>query len=137
MAFARVKTRDLEKASFLATSRGLEHYVHSFGEGFDDWTTLQFTNVRGKLAFEALCQENGIIVDGQQIVQRMLDKVIEGEEAEEVIEGLTAGMVNALNRSGAKLTCKECGLPIPKYTGRYPGKCPECGGELTVNSNKG
>lgn len=136
MAFARVRTRDLERASHLATSQGLEHYIHSFGEDFADWTTLQFTNERGKAAFESLCQDNGITVDGAQVVQRMLDKVIEGEEANEVIEGLTAGMVNAMNKSGAKLKCKECGLPIPKYTGRYPSKCPECGGELEVNVKK-
>ena len=45
-------------------------------------------------------------------------------------EGLTKGMRNAYSRNENKMVCQECGLPVPKYPGRYPRLCPECGAEL-------
>lgn len=44
-------------------------------------------------------------------------------------EGPTRGMKNAYaKRMEARYKCVECGSMIPKYEGRYPGKCPECNG---------
>ena len=45
-------------------------------------------------------------------------------------ETITAGIKNALSRGETKFSCPECGLPIPKYPGRYPVKCPDCGSML-------
>ena len=36
----------------------------------------------------------------------------------------------------AKTVCKECGMPVPKYEGRYPKKCTECGAELEYECKK-
>jgi hypothetical protein len=130
MSFSRVRVQDVEKISELATARGLEHVIHSFsGEGYADWATFQFTNERGRRAFENLCAENSVTVDGTQVINKMLDSVLSGKKPDKVIdEALTKGMKNAIK--GPKLKCKECNLPVPKYKGRYPGKCPDCKGEL-------
>ncbi len=40
---------------------------------------------------------------------------------------ITKGMANA---GSQHLACKSCGLKIPRYPGRYPKKCPDCGGEI-------
>ena len=46
-------------------------------------------------------------------------------------EAPTKGMRNAYaKRMEARYKCAECGAVIPKYEGRYPGKCPDCNGEL-------
>lgn len=55
--------------------------------------------------------------------------------AEELInryldEKLTRGIKNALGKSGGKKGCPHCKLLVPKYPGRYPNNCPECGKEL-------
>jgi len=52
------------------------------------------------------------------------------------LESATPGMKNAMKRSlEAKFVCKKCEAPIPKYPGRYPGKCPDCGGKLEEPSS--
>ena len=53
--------------------------------------------------------------------------------AEELIdvylsEGMTTGLRNAYSRLEGRFKCDDCGLVMPKYKGRYPGVCPECGG---------
>ena len=48
---------------------------------------------------------------------------------------VTTGMKNAmskLDQSGYK--CRKCNTSIPRYTGRYPGKCPDCGTPLYILS---
>lgn len=211
-AFCRIKVEDVETVSNLALARGLEHNIMPFEGNYKDWVTIQLTNDRGRRAFENLCAENGVIVDGTQIVHRMMDNVLEGVSAERVIdealkkqgwkylgvdpddehesykkkvgdvnihvyrfsdetdwewyietikgkfrskkgqgksaedamskaekfakkwkgvdEALTKGMKNVMSKN-AKYKCGDCGLSIPKYQGRYPKFCPECGGELT------
>lgn len=39
---------------------------------------------------------------------------------------ITAGMARAMAIHGAARQCPHCKLGIPKYPGRYPGKCPRC-----------
>ena len=46
-------------------------------------------------------------------------------------EQLTMGIRNALSRGKVRVTCAECGMPIPVYPGRYPDNCPECGKPFT------
>jgi hypothetical protein len=47
---------------------------------------------------------------------------------------ITSGMQKALGKlPGSGYECPECGLLVPKYTGRYPGKCSNCGTELLKN----
>lgn len=43
---------------------------------------------------------------------------------------ITKGMANAMSKNGSKLTCPDCGLAVPSYTGRYPSACPDCGAAL-------
>lgn len=132
-AFCRVRQDDAQQISELATARGLEHNILPFpGERYSDWVTFQLTNERSKRAFENLCAENNVTVDGTQVIHRMMDTLLSGVSPKKVIdEALTNGMKNAL-RVGAKFVCSECGLSVPKYAGRYPGKCPECGGDLAA-----
>lgn len=44
-----------------------------------------------------------------------------------VNEGLTPGVLNALNRNRSRRVCDACGFPLPVYPGRYPSACPHCG----------
>ena len=41
-------------------------------------------------------------------------------------EGLTTGVLNALNKQRNRTVCRSCGFPVPVYPGRYPTKCPHC-----------
>ena len=41
---------------------------------------------------------------------------------------ITPGMARAMG--GPVCTCSDCHLSIPKYRGRYPQKCPDCGAVL-------
>lgn len=43
---------------------------------------------------------------------------------------ITHGQYKALMREGAARTCLECHQCIPKYSGRYPKNCPDCGGNV-------
>lgn len=47
--------------------------------------------------------------------------------AKNLILEYTIGIRNALHRHSPKLVCPSCDFAVPKYPGRYPGKCPECG----------
>ena len=51
---------------------------------------------------------------------------------EEIIdEKITHGMKRAMGRyENNRAICIDCNLVIPKYPGRYPSKCVECGGQL-------
>lgn len=42
---------------------------------------------------------------------------------------ITQGMANAMGAAPARV-CGKCSLAVPKYPGRYPSKCPACGGKL-------
>jgi len=139
--FARVKIEDADKMSELAANRGLEHNILPFpGQRFSDWVTFQFTNARGKRAFENLAAQNGVTVDGQQLVARMLDNVLAGEHPSKVVEDIlearrklcnvTPGMARHAGAGRIKYRCKACGLTIPVYPGGYPNSCPQCGGTL-------
>ena len=129
--FARIKAERAEEMSHLAKHRGLEHIILPFpGELFSEWVTFQFTNDAGRRSFESICNENGVQLDGQQIVNTMIDSVVDGFNADDIVEAVvtrkfTRGMANR-----AKFKCRDCAAPIPKYAGRYPSKCPECGGQL-------
>ena len=45
---------------------------------------------------------------------------------------ITPGMANRFSASAnrVKMRCDQCSLGIPVYKGRYPRKCPSCGGAL-------
>jgi len=49
---------------------------------------------------------------------------------------VTKGQYNALKRGPSARSCssEECSYSIPKYVGRYPSSCGDCGGELAVPS---
>jgi len=49
-------------------------------------------------------------------------------EALKLTPGLENMMRNYPKPSGRN--CSECGFGLPKYPGRYPGKCPSCGAVL-------
>ncbi len=42
-------------------------------------------------------------------------------------ESLTPGMINAWNKQHGKLVCPSCNFVLPKYVGRYPETCGNCG----------
>lgn len=52
--------------------------------------------------------------------------------ATEVNEGfkITRGMKRAYERMNGVKKCPGCGMVVPRYPGRYPSKCPHCGGKL-------
>jgi len=65
-------------------------------------------------------------------MDKLIDQVVKGSDPVEVIEAnVTKGMANTYKKSGHSLVCKSCGLHVPKYPGRYPVSCPNCGGKLT------
>ena len=129
-AFCRIRKEHAQSMSELATFQGLEHDILEFsGDKYSGWVTFRLTNHLGGLAFENLCAENHVTIDGTQVVHQMMDTVLAGASPEKVIdEALTPGIKRAM-ANGAKYQCRECGQPIPRYVGRYPGKCPECRGE--------
>lgn len=47
---------------------------------------------------------------------------------------VTNGMSNVFKNNNSVLHCSSCGLNIPKYPGRYPSSCPECGSPLELIS---
>lgn len=44
-----------------------------------------------------------------------------------LVEVLTSGLRKALAKGDLHYECPGCGFPMPKYPGRYPSKCPQCG----------
>jgi len=62
-----------------------------------------------------------------------------GDIVDDIIaEQLSPGMRNVICRTiSPKYTCPWCGFPIPKYPGRYPKKCPECGSLLDPSDQEG
>lgn len=57
----------------------------------------------------------------------------EDEDVEET--KITKGMRNVLGKlPQSSYRCRKCGTSIPKYAGRYPAKCPECGTPLAIMS---
>lgn len=136
--FARVKTTEVERIAKLALARGIEHVVL---EELGEWATFSFTTPRSRRAFENLCAENNVIVDGSQVIDQMLDAVIDrAASPKQVIEAfvthkMTKGIANALGKMASKNTkyvCGDCGYAVPKYSGRYPTSCPQCGGALAA-----
>lgn len=136
--FTRIPAEHADTMSTVAAHRGLEHIVLPFpGEPFSEWVTFQFTNAHGKRSFEELCHAYEVQLDGDQIVNTMIDSVLDGVPADGIVEAmvtrkLTRGMANYYARASqtAKYRCKDCEVSIPRYTGRYPKSCPECGGAL-------
>lgn len=57
------------------------------------------------------------------------DKGVKGvvKEVKDNLEEVTVtpGMARAMG--GPVCTCLACGLSIPRYRGRYPKNCPDCG----------
>lgn len=50
---------------------------------------------------------------------------------------VTPGLLNVVGRSRmSDRACSACGFGFPIYTGRYPGKCPKCGGAVTRAVNE-
>ena len=48
---------------------------------------------------------------------------------------ITKGMRNAMSGlAQTSLSCRKCSTTIPKYRGRYPKHCPECGTLLGMPS---
>lgn len=45
-------------------------------------------------------------------------------------EALTRGMKRAMEKYSNARVCQKCQVWVPKYPGRYPRSCPECGMEL-------
>jgi len=43
---------------------------------------------------------------------------------------ITPGQYKRLMREGSARQCEECHHCLPKYHGRYPKDCPECGGKV-------
>ncbi|MGB8988497.1 MAG: hypothetical protein WCC37_18005 [Candidatus Sulfotelmatobacter sp.] len=48
----------------------------------------------------------------------------------------TPGLRRALTRGNNRTVC-ACGLAIPRYVGKYPKKCPNCGTPLAVAAELG
>lgn len=46
----------------------------------------------------------------------------------ELLERMTQGVMNAVAKSPQHSVC-GCGFPLPRYPGRYPKNCPNCGEE--------
>lgn len=135
--FSRIKIEHVKDMSNLAAMRGIEHVVLPSPTGFP-WQTFQFTTGNSKKVFDRLCNENDVVVDGTQMIDKMVDSVIEGDNPESIINDIimeqtkyqiTPGMANAMNQR-AKYKCEDCGMAIPKYTGAYSKQCPNCGGNL-------
>ena len=70
--------------------------------------------------------------DCETVAFRNANGVVNVKEANKV--SVTKGMANAFSKGNVKFKCSECGQVIPKYAGRYPKYCPNCGEELpTLN----
>lgn len=56
--------------------------------------------------------------------------------ATDVVEAMSKGMIRAYSKKIKEVdvhyTCKSCDTNIPKYSGKYPTKCPNCGESLKV-----
>jgi len=48
---------------------------------------------------------------------------------------VTKGMSKVLSKSPkSNLVCTKCGFQVPRYKGRYPSTCPNCGTPLSILS---
>lgn len=63
------------------------------------------------------------------------DAAVIVEAAKVVVEGLTPGMEKAMSKT-LKKKCESCGFQVPRYVGKYPNFCPECGEELNIEACK-
>lgn len=56
--------------------------------------------------------------------------------SDELQEKISKGMLKAYSKrmkeTDVHYTCKECDTNIPKYGGRYPESCPNCGGSIKL-----
>jgi len=131
--FSRVKAEHASEIAHQALMRGLEHSVLST-DGCDH-VTFFFTSENAKNTFDTVVYELGHSVDGTLPVHQMVDAVVEGTPASEVLglfEGMTKGIKNAINKGKVKQMCSDCETPVPVYSGRYPSKCPDCGEPFKV-----
>ena len=49
----------------------------------------------------------------------------------------TKGLLNSLGRNKElKKVCDKCGMMMPKYSGKYPEKCPSCGDPIDYNDKE-
>lgn len=47
---------------------------------------------------------------------------------------ITQGLLKVLgNTNPSQHKCTSCGVSMPSYSGRYPSKCPSCGGDVKRN----
>jgi hypothetical protein len=46
---------------------------------------------------------------------------------EKISKSMIKGYTKNLKETDKAMTCPECGFIVPKYKGRYPSKCPDCG----------
>lgn len=58
-----------------------------------------------------------------------------GKTVCENILSITHGMANAMGK-GSEKCCPVCNMGIPKYPGRYPKYCPNCGSHLTPEDDE-
>lgn len=131
--FSRIKNTRASELSGLATHRGIAH--ETLGEG--EFVVFKFDHPRSKLAFDKLCQENDVQLDGERSINLMVDAVVSGKQPAEVLDEagrrkmqITHGMARHFSRGKAKYFCSNCALTIPVYPGAYPSSCPTCGGDL-------
>jgi len=59
------------------------------------------------------------------------------ETARSSLVPVTAGMHRAMMRVPSDRVCKVCETGFPRYPGRYPAKCPKCGGEVVRRNEAG
>ena len=67
-------------------------------------------------------------------MNKLNDAISKALEGIRVDEGtLTPALQKALTCKNmqVKRECDKCGFKIPKYKGRYPKHCPECGDAVT------
>lgn len=66
----------------------------------------------------------------------VIEKVVLGESADDVLEQFTNGYLNAIKKQPnekATMACPNCGHKLINYPGRYPEKCPLCDTPLEKN----
>jgi len=81
----------------------------------------------GKVDADLKCPKCGAKVEvlkEETDISALADKILAGDDVE---EALTAAAARAVHGARPGVKCPECGFMIPKYSGRYPNFCPECG----------
>jgi hypothetical protein len=80
--------------------------------------------------------ETARLIEGVVIIKDKTYRIVEtvaGTLVTDVDENLLPGIVNIHNKTHEKNkwhTCKDCEFNVPKYPGRYPRYCPNCGTDM-------